>query len=185
MLSWDGKAFSHFSMNSQYWRMREGRCHGWWQATGPHSVHNEPVRSWKWSWKCLELLCKLLVLGVFLNYLSAGHPSVVFVCTLSAAASASKSTRKLPFPIPMQLIVSDACFYDIYYKTQILTGLMHCKKDSRSSVWQDAILTHQFYWAHECPVLEESGGGKKKSTCRKWTMTNFLVFVCQNAEVNS
>lgn len=89
------KHFLISPMASQHWRTREGRCHGWWQATGPHNVHNEPVRSWEWSWKCLDLLCKLLVLGVFLNCLSAGHPSEVFVCTLSAATSASKAIRAL------------------------------------------------------------------------------------------
>lgn len=50
---------------------------------------------------------------------------------LGAATPASKaiqSVMKLPFPILVQLIVSDACFSDVYHETQILTGLMHCKK---------------------------------------------------------
>lgn len=69
--------------------------------------------------------------GVFLNYLSTGHPSEVLTCTLGDATPASKATQsvtKLPFPILMQLILCDACFSDIYHETQILTGLMHCKK---------------------------------------------------------
>lgn len=116
---------------SQDWWTGEGRCHGWWWAMDHFSLQDETVRNQKslqllyctssngWCW------------GVFLNCLSTEHPSEIFTCMLGVVTPASKaiqSVTKLPFPILTQLIVSDACFSDIYHETQILTGLMHCKK---------------------------------------------------------